>query len=480
MVARGSLEPTGVFDRFLDLCDMPHGSGDTSAVTNYLINFAKEHNLEYEADEVGNVIIKKDGTGSAVNHEPVLLQGHTDMVCVKTDDSDHDFTKDPLDVNIDGDYLFAKNTSLGGDDGVAVAYMLDILQRSDLTHPPIEALFTIDEETGMDGAKNLKKSWINAKRMINLDSEEEGVFTTGCAGGVDVISTFDIERENADGTAFAIRVSGLKGGHSGAEIEKPVASAIRFMARAIKALSSVFDIKLVSITGGEKRNAIPVFCDAVILADESAKEQIKSYLAGLNETFENEYRGSEDGISVTVSDCENSLLPMKKECADKIIAFLLTVPQGVEKMNAFITTAVETSTNLGIVETQDTTFTAYSLTRSSVKTSRDALADRICVLTKALGGSCVCEGDYPAWEPKADSELTEYMRKAYVNKFGKDPVVSVTHGGLECGLISELIPEMQIVSIGPDMIGIHTTGEKLSISSTKRTYDYLLDVLSGL
>ena len=476
-----SLEPRTVFDYFKAISDIPRGSGNTAAISAFLCRFAEERGLSYESDETGNVLIRKEATPGYELHDPVILQGHVDMVCVKTEDSDHDFEKDPIELIVDGEWLRADGTTLGGDDGIAVAYMLALLDADDIPHPALETLFTVDEETGMYGAKALDPSWITSRRMINLDSEEEGILTTGCAGGVTVECTLPIRRHALRGTPVRVMVGGLVGGHSGGAIQYPVASANKLMGRILKRLYDELPISLVDLSGGEKQNAIATSAEAVLLADEEDLDAIGEILAELEDAFRSEYQGADDDIYISCVGEEDALVHvMDDTSANAIINFLLLVPHGVEKMSAFIEGAVETSTNIGIIYSEENTFSAFSLTRSSVGSAKRMLAERIKTLAEVLGGSASEDGDYPAWEFKDQSALLEKICEVCERETGKEPVVTITHGGLECGLISDAIPDMEIVSMGPDMSAIHTSAEKLSIPSVLRVWELLKAILKDM
>lgn len=474
-------EPAEVFRFFKEISDIPRGSGNTDAISAYLCRFAEERGISYEHDETGNVLMRKGASAGYEGHETVILQGHVDMVCVKTEESGHDFEKDPIELIVENDWIRADGTSLGGDDGIAVAYMLALLDDESIPHPPLETLFTVDEETGMYGAKALDPAWITASRMINLDSEEEGIITTGCAGGLDVVSLLPVNRHALRGIPVRVLISGLKGGHSGSAIQEPVASANKLMGRLLKALYEELPVSLVDLSGGEKRNAICVSSEAILLADEEDIQAIADIAGEMEDAFRNEYKCADDGISV-LCQCEEEMLvnAMDDDSAKKIIDFLILVPHGVEKMNAVLSGSVETSTNIGVIGSEESFFSGCSLVRSSIGTSKKMLADRIVTLTELLGGEAELSGDYPAWEFKTDSDLLTVAKEVEKELTGTDPVVTVTHGGLECGLISEALPDLDIISIGPKMRDIHTYNEMLSIPSVAKTWEILKEILKRL
>ena len=474
-------EPKDVFHYFSEISKIPRGSGNTAGMTAYLTSFAKERDLTCLSDPTGNVVIRKKASPGYEKAAPCVLQGHVDMVCVKEEDSDHDFLTDPIRLTEEGGWIHADKTTLGADDGIAVAYMLAILDNDSLSHPALEMLFTVDEETGMDGAMALDPSWIRARRMINLDSDEEGTFIVGCAGGMEAISHFPLQRTIRKGVSLTLSIGGLRGGHSGGEIHRPVASANRLLGRILWHLAKEFPFGIVSIAGGDKKNAIAQNAAACLVADRADIAAMKEAAAAAEKDLRGEFEGIDDGLYVRLTEgVETEAAVFSEDCAKRIVAFLYAVPHGVERMSAKIPGATETSTNLGVLETEEEVFTAMSLTRSACGTARDALADRICALTEALGGTCAFSGRYPAWEFHTDAKLLALMHRVYAETFGREPNDAITHGGLECGFFSERFPGMEIVSMGPEARDIHTPKERLSVGSTQRIYAYLLRVLAAM
>lgn len=473
-----NLEPKNVFYFFEEISRIPRPSYKEGKISDYLVNFAKERNLEVYQDDLKNVIIIKEATKGYEDVEPLILQGHMDMVCEKEPDCTIDFENDPLSIEIDGDYITAQGTTLGGDDGIAVAYALAILDSDTIEHPRLEVVITVSEEVGMDGANGIDLSMLKGKKVLNLDSEEEGHMLASCAGGCTTVCTLPLAFEKKSGEVFEIHIFGLLGGHSGGEIDKERANSNLLMGRFLLRLSEKIPFALISLAGGSKDNAIPRETTAKIMlkageADLAAKE-VQAY----QEILTNEYQSSDKNIRI-----EGKALGMSeervttKEGAKKVTMLLNHLPAGIQRMSMDIKGLVETSLNLGILYMEDNAVVLKYSVRSSVKTQKELLVEKIKSLTEWLGGSISVYGDYPAWEYKKDSKLREDMIAVYERMYGEKPSVEAIHAGLECGILSAKIPGMDAVSIGPDMVDIHTTGEKLSISSTKRVWEYVLEVL---
>ncbi|MDD3339565.1 MAG: aminoacyl-histidine dipeptidase [Lachnospiraceae bacterium] len=470
-----------VFHYFGELSKIPHGSRNTKEISDYIVSFAKAHDLKYIQDDANNVIIYKPATPGYESAPTVIIQGHCDMVCEKKPGSDHDFFKDPLDLAIEGDHLYAKDTTLGGDDGIAVAAAMAILADDALQHPALEVVVTTDEEIGLLGAAVLDTSVLKGKIMLNMDSEDEGHFVTGCAGGMTAVSTVPVKYHMAEGQAFELLLTGLNGGHSGVEIDKKRANANAVMGRILYTIGQSLPYSIVQMAGGLKDNAIPRECRCVIVTESGQEQVLRDLLENLNQDLLKEYQGSDDGIRIVVTDqgCKeySALDPSSRE---RLVFYLMNVPTGIQKMSAQIENLVETSTNLGIFNLLEDSFVASSSVRSSVTSGKNALADKIHYLTEFLGGEFTVQGAYPAWEYNAVSPLRDKMVALYEEMEGKKPVVEVIHAGLECGLFYDAIQGLDCVSYGPDMLNIHTTEEKLSISSVKRIYDYTVKLLELL
>ena len=476
-----NLQPERVFHYFEEITKIPHGSGNTREISDYLVSFAKEHGLRYIQDESNNVILFKPAAKGYENAPTVMLQGHMDMVCEKEPGSSHDFTRDALKLQVEGDYISAQGTTLGGDDGIAVAYGLALLEDDTLEHPALEVVITVDEEIGLLGATALDASPLQAKCLINLDSEEEGYLWAGCAGGMTAVSELPVRYQEETNEKWKVTVSGLAGGHSGAEIDKNRANATLLLARFLKEAKEQGAYAISELKGGLKDNAIPRTANALILAGKEEGNAIAAYAKVFTEALKKEYTGSDEGICVTVEaqgiGTEPVLHPVSQE---KVLFFLLQYPNGIQKMCGFMDGLVETSCNLGITNLTPKALVGSASVRSSVGSAKKALADKIAYLTEFLGGEFQIEGDYPSWEYKQDSALRPLMVEVFREMYHREPEVKVIHAGLECGLFYEKIPGLDCVSLGPDMQNIHTTEEKLSVSSVERVWEYLFAVLKKI
>lgn len=476
------LKPTKVFGFFEMLSSVPHGSDNIAQISELCCDFARQRNLEYIQDELGNVIIFKPATKGYEEHEPVIIQGHMDMVAVKTPDCDIDLLTDGLRLRTDGEWLWADGTSLGGDDGIALAMAMAILDSDDIPHPPIEALFTINEETGMDGAVFLDTSVLKGRRMLNLDSEEEGIITVGCAGGARVYGEFKLNFETAKMGHATLKIKGLTGGHSGAEIQKHRANSNKLMGELLRLLSEKFGIHLISVDGGEKDNAIANATSAVFaFSPEYSENELSAAVLSFAKTAVEKYSSTDPDMEIVFQN-----LGVKElSCADaetthSVISAMCTVPDGVQTMSADIEGLVETSLNFGVLKTESDTVSMTFCLRSSVKSEKEALIKLVSDIIFDCGGNSTYGSEYPAWEYRKDSPLRDALSMEYERQSGKAPVITVIHAGLECGLFSEKIKGLDCVSIGPDMLDIHTTGEKLNIPSTQRTWELVKALLARL
>lgn len=479
MRALENCEPKRVFYYFEELCKIPHGSGNTKQISDYLVSFAKEHGLEYVQDEMNNVVIYKPATEGYEDAPAVILQGHMDMVCEKRPDVDHDFTKDPLNISVKDGYVTANGTTLGGDDGIAVAYGLALLESKDLAHPALEVLITVDEEIGLLGAEGFDCSVLKGKRLINLDSEAEGSLWISCAGGLSGISTIPVQRVEAEGQKAAVKITGLMGGHSGAEIDKKRANANVLMGRFLYSLQKETAYEIISLAGGQKDNAITREADAELLVEDV--NAVKACAEKLQKGFREEYAGTDEGITIEITDLgAASAKVLHPTSREKVLFFLMEVPFGIQKMSGSIDGLVETSTNIGIVKLGEDEFLGSSSVRSSVEAAGAALSDKICYLTEFLGGEYTVQGAYPAWEYRKDSPLRDQMVEVYEEMYGEKPNVVAIHAGLECGLFYKKIEGLDCVSLGPNMKDIHTSEEVLDIASTERVWKYLVKVLESL
>ncbi len=472
------LEPQAVFACFEKLCAIPHGSRNIKAISDYLVAFAREQGIRCIQDNLNNVILFGEGTCGMENHAPVILQGHMDMVCEKDPGCSLDMAAEGLDVTHDDTCVYAKGTTLGGDDGIAVAYAMALLMDKTIPHPPLEVIITVDEEIGMLGAAEIDLSMLRGRRMINLDSEEEGVFTVSCAGGATAVLSLPNNRHAVYGPCIRLAVDGLQGGHSGAEIHKNRANANKVMGEFLGRIQNLMPLCLTSFSGGSKDNAIPRSCQATAVAMGIHLERINEVAAALQEEIREKY----DEPEATVQAFDVDALGgngLSTEDTAKVIALLNAVPNGVQAYSADIPGLVQTSLNLGIAKLGER-FTATFSVRSSVNQEKQALLDKLRELAEFYGGSYSQMGEYPAWEYRKDSELRDTMVRIYRQMFGKEPEVLAIHAGLECGLLGQKIPGLDCVSIGPQMHDIHTSREKLEIASTQRTWRFLLEVLKAL
>ena len=563
-----NLKPEKVFYYFEELTRIPRGSYNEKAVSDYITGFAKDRGLEVYQDSLYNVVIIREAAPGRENDPAIILQGHIDMVNEKTPDSPHDFEKDPLDIYIDGDYIRAKGTTLGADDGIAVAYMLAILDDESIKAPRLEMVFTVSEEVGMEGAHGVDLSKLRGKQLINIDSEDEGILLAGCAGGMraevrlpleyegvsrnvwnelneaegvneadktretSAVNEVETEKEQSGNLKFGIiKISGLLGGHSGQEIDKQRINADHMLARVLLSLiNSGFDIRPVTMQGGGKDNAIPFEATAEVVFKAGDESAIKEKLAEINSEIKNEYRNTDGGVTLSFDATSNEQTAVKQsdgvydgkqtgpgryknDCyamtsssVRKALGLILALPNGIVKMSGDIEGLVETSLNLGVMRMETagkdvadndtpsitdaasedrprngdrkTLILTYAL-RSSVGSAKKALAERFRLIAEGFGAAVSFHGEYPAWEYKENSDLRDKMIKIFEEMYGKTPVVSVIHAGVECGLLAEKIPGLDAISYGPDMYDIHTANEHLSISSAARMYEYLIRIIES-
>ncbi len=471
------LKNQNLWNYFYELSQIPRESGNEEGVRQYLLQFAKEHSLEAVVDTIGNVILRKKASPGYENRPSVALQGHMDMVCVKTEDSGHDFKTDPITLVREGDILRAKDTTLGGDNGIALAMAMDMLSDKKAKHGPLEAIFTVSEETGLTGAFNIEAALIQSRLLINLDSEEEGVLYIGCAGGLEVDSSLkaDMQEIPSGYEAFTLTASGLLGGHSGGEIHKQRGNAIKAAARA---LSSVKTKMLFAATGGSKRNVIPSLCTISFASPASEAKAIEEAVLKCSQELQEEYSISDPGIRVDVAKAAMPKKAVSAEQSEAFIRSLYIAPHGVDAMSMTIEGVVETSSNLAILEFSEGVLSVTSSHRSSILSSRDDIAHRMGEAMKSGGSTVRYVGAYPSWKPNPDSNLTKFCAKAYEEYAGKKPHITAIHAGLECGIINSRVPGMDSVSFGPDMFDVHSVKERLSLSSVERVMGFMRHLLS--
>ena len=474
-----NLEPTQVFYFFEEICNIPHGSGNVGAISDYLKRFAEERNLEVYQDQIKNIVIIKEASEGYEEEPAVIIQGHMDIVAVHKPELDIDMTKDPLKLKVDGDKVYAEGTSLGGDDGIAVAYALAILDDETIKHPRLEVVITVDEETGMEGARAIDLSMLKGSRLLNLDSEEEGIFLTSCAGGARVDCKLPVSFTQMEGVEYELLLGGLAGGHSGVEIHKERGNANKLLGRFLWRLYlEEINAGLISAQGGLADNAIPRETKCSILVAMDQKEVFEATVHSFEQDVKAELATKDSGFCISVKQSENTC--KKAICNNDfavVAAFLNSLPNGVQAMSADIEGLVETSLNLGILKVNEDGVEASFSVRSSIESSKKALIEKLMSVVVLAGGEAEVDGDYPGWSYRVNSPLRDKMIALYKEMDGNEPKVEAIHAGLECGLLAGKIRDLDCVSFGPNMSNIHTTEETLSISSTKRVWQYLIALL---
>lgn len=476
-----NLEPKSLFKFFEEILSIPRPSKHEEKMTEYLINWAKERNLEYVSDEIGNVIIRKGATKGKENSPWVCLQSHIDMVCEKNSDKDFDFEKDAIVPKIEGEWLKADGTTLGADDGIGVATALAILDANDIEHGPIECLFTVDEETGLSGAEALSADVLKSRILLNLDSEDEGEIFIGCAGGIDTVAKLPYDKEETpDAPAFKIMVKGLKGGHSGDDINKGLACANKLLNRILWSLDKEMDLRLACFEGGNLRNAIAREANATFVVAQADVELMKEIVEKFAVDLKYEFRTTEPDMEITLSEAEKPAFVVDMLSQDNLLNVLYACPHGVLAMSREIPGFVETSTNLASVKMKEDHFFITTSQRSSVESAKYAAAYRVesCFL---LAGADVEHGDgYPGWAPNPESKILKIAVDAYKKLFNKEPIVRAIHAGLECGLIGEKYPGMDMISYGPTLRGVHSPDERLEIKTVELYWKHTLEILKNI
>ena len=475
-------QPEKLFHYFEEISAIPRGSGNEKGISDYLVAFAKDHNLDVYQDEVYNVIIKKPASAGAEDKPAVMLQGHMDMVCEKIAGVEHDFEKEGIELVVKDGTLTANGTTLGADNGVAVALMLMVLDDEDIKHPPVECVFTTEEEVGLDGAKTLDKSLITARTMINMDSEDEGIATVSCAGGLRAECVRPIKREAAEGTVIQIDISGLLGGHSGVDINKERQNANILMGRMLHSLMKDTDGKLISVSGGSKDNAIPRECTASLLyAEETEAAKAEELACSLAETFAAELSSDEPDFSCEMSVEENvSAEVLTDKDAEAVVRAMYLAPNGVQKRNLKMDGFVVTSTNMGVARTEENEAKLIFAPRSSVASLQEEMKERLRLYGEVFGFEISFSGEYPGWSYKEESPVRQVMQESYRELFGEELKIEAIHAGLECGLFSDALPGLDAIAVGPTLKDVHTPDESLPLDSFERFYQFLKDVLRRL
>lgn len=474
-----SLEPKAVFTHFEELTKIPRGSGDERRVSDYLKKFAMDRDLDVVQDEFLNIVIRKKGTPGYENAQPVILQGHMDMVNEKNNETIHDFTKDPLKLVVKDDFIYADGTTLGADNGVAVAYGLALLESTDIPHPPLEVLFTVEEETGLVGASSIDGSLFKGKVLINIDNEEEGVFLVSCAGGARQVVRMHLDKAEAEGTAYRILIKGLRGGHSGMDISKERGNSNKILGRVLYHLHKKFDFQIAQLKGGAKSNAIPREAEAVVVF-RGNPEGLQAELEFLNRVIQSEIRTQDPGLLIQGLETALPKIAYDIETTRKAIRLLMLLPNGIMSYSQDIRDLVETSLNLGVMSEDGSTLNFEFAVRSSVDTRKKYLMETVRFLAESLGAESEISSSYPAWQYNRVSKIRDRFIDVYKGRYGKEPEVKAIHAGVECGLLSEKIEGLDMISFGPDMYDVHTPEEHVSISSMKHTYEFLIDVLASL
>ena len=473
------LQPSAVWSWFLKLCEIPRPSGHEQKVTDFLLEFADGRGLERLVDPTGNVLIRKPGYGAAADADPVALQAHTDMVPEKVDGSDHDFRRDPIKPELDGDWVTARETTLGADNGIGVSCMLALLDTDALTHPPLECLFTVDEERGLTGAAALDPGWLDSRRLINLDSEDEGRFCIGCAGGVDVSIADTLPVGVQEGRTARVTIGGLKGGHSGMEIDRGRACGVKLAARALTALADL-GASVSRLDAGTKRNAIARGARMELWVPEAKMDDAMEVVAGLEEQVRDEYRGIEEAVEMDMEPVEWDSPPVPFGHTRRLADLLLAMPHGVVKMSGVVEGLVETSVNLATASLAEGSLRITLSSRSSIDDAKDWVVRRIRALGRMAGATVEESGAYPGWRPRADSPLLDRARSVYLETTGRDPVVETIHAGLECGILGSRYPGLDMISMGPTIRDVHIPGERVSIPSLERFWAFLTALLAGM
>ncbi len=478
-----NLKPSEIWKYFDEITQIPRPSKKEEKIIEYLLNFAKEHKLDAEKDSSGNVVIRKAGTKGKENHPTVILQSHSDMVCEKNADTVHNFDTDPIQTYIDGDWVKAKGTTLGGDDGIGIAAALAVLASDNLQHPPLEALFTSDEETGMTGAFGIDKNFLKGEILINLDSEDEGELFIGCAGGIDTVAEFQYKKKTVptNSLAYKISVTGLNGGHSGDEINKGLGNSNKILNRIILKAYNKFGVRLADFNGGNLRNAIPREAFGIVTLKEKHKAGFEALVKDLSDKIKAEFATTEQKLNIEIETCDLPNFVLSKSKQKKLMHALYACWHGVYAMSADMPGLVETSTNLASVKfIENNIIKVETSQRSSVESAKFDMAQTVESVFK-LAGAKVKHGDgYPGWKPNTDSKIMKITEEAYKRLFNQKPEVKAIHAGLECGLFLEKYPHLDMISFGPTIKGAHSPDERMNIPTVQKFWDLLVEVLEKI
>ncbi len=477
-----NLEPKLVWKHFDEIRKIPRCSKHEEKIREYIVDFAKKQNLEYKTDKLGNIVIRKKPSDGMENKPIVILQGHMDMVCEKNSDVDFDFSKDPIQLKLDSDILTADGTTLGADNGMGVAMSLAILEDTSLKLGPIECLFTVDEETGLTGAFAMKSDMLTGKILLNLDSEDFGVLTVGCAGGGDSQIKLPIKKETVNGNmdSIMIKISGLRGGHSGVDIHEQRGNAVKILTRMLWKANENYKFNITELKGGDKHNAIPREAYTKIVVDKNDKEKMISMLQKEEKDILEEIKPIDPKLKVDIESIDSLKTNITSDSQDQLLDLLHGLPHGVDKMSYDIPDLVETSTNLATVELKDNSAAIGLSTRSSIKSALQDFRDRIRAVAELSGAKVEEDSPYPGWKPNLDSRILKLSKKIFKDMYGKEPKVEAIHAGLECGIIGEKFPGMDMISIGPTIKYPHSPEEQVHISTVDKTYKYVLKILEEI
>lgn len=479
MAVLENLEPKQVFKFFEDMTKIPHGSGNEKSISDFLVNFAKERNLEVIQDKELNVIIKKNASAGYENLSPVIIQGHMDMVCEKNKDIKHDFEKDALELKIIEDYIYANGTTLGADNAVAIAFGLALLDSNDIQYPALELLVTTGEETGMYGAIALDPKNLDGKILLNIDAEEEGVFFVSCAGGATNYIHINNQWEDTKNPALKLEIKGLKGGHSGMEIIKQRGNANKLMGRLLNTIIKETEFNIVHISGGAKHNAISRESEVILTTNSTNIEKIRAIANNTINIFKEEFRVQDPDINLEITEVKAEK-QLTKEITNKIVYFLNLIPNGVQTMSKNIEGLVESSLNLGVIEFNEQKVSFISAVRSSVKSLKTEILDRIELLSQLIGTYVTNDSYYPEWQYEPNSKLRDLCVKTYIEIKGHEPKIDAIHAGLECGLFKEKMHDVDMISFGPNLYDVHTPEEHISITSVQNTWEFIKKLLKNM
>ncbi len=476
------IEPKSVWKHFHNLSQIPRCSGNEEAAGQHVIDSAEKHGLTWKKDHVGNIVIKKPATAGMESRPACVIQGHLDMVCEKNKDTQHDFSKDAIKLVVNGEWLEADGTTLGADNGIAIAMAMAVMESSDIPHPPMEFLFTVDEETGLTGANELKSDFVDGRILLNIDSEEEGALYIGCAGGQHTILDALPEWDDAGASekAFTLKIGGLRGGHSGLNIHEEFGNAVKLLARTLYELQDVASYRLAAMEGGSKHNAIPREAEAVITLKENDVANVRKKVEELQGVYAEELKFVEKGVQISLVEHESVSRVFTKDFKNRLVRLVHSMPHGVMGMSHAVEGLVETSTNMAIIETKKDKIHLLTSQRSSIPSGVTDISSKVRALGELSGFKVEEGGGYPPWVPNPDSALLKTCQTIYKNKYQKDAEVKAIHAGLECGIIGEHYPGMDMISFGPDIEGAHSPDEKIRIASVAHIWDYLLEILKEI